>query len=331
MTPTMKISVLVPTYRRPADLARCLAALRAQIRAPEEVLVVARPEDEATHTQLALEHRQNNPFALRVIETGAGGQVAALNRGLDAASGEIIAITDDDAAPRRDWVARIADAFGKDTSLGALGGRDWVFERGAQLDGSRLEVGRVRVTGKIIGNHHLGVGGVREVHMLKGANMTYRRAAVGALRFDTRLRGAGAQMGNDMAFSMSVQRSGWKVLYDPLVAVDHFPAERFDGDGRDARSLTALSDGSYNLHLILQEHLPASRRAVAWWWYAAIGTRVNPGLAHLLLALLRGAKPGTWTRWRALRRGANEARRDAGRTSATPAQRHDQTDSATVA
>ena len=54
------------------------------------------------------------------------GQVAALNRGIEAATGDVIAITDDDAAPRADWVARIAAAFESDPKLGALGGRDWV-------------------------------------------------------------------------------------------------------------------------------------------------------------------------------------------------------------
>ncbi|WP_186248668.1 MULTISPECIES: glycosyltransferase family 2 protein, partial [unclassified Burkholderia] len=33
----MKISVLVPTYRRPADLARCLAALQRQQPVQREV------------------------------------------------------------------------------------------------------------------------------------------------------------------------------------------------------------------------------------------------------------------------------------------------------
>jgi glycosyltransferase involved in cell wall biosynthesis len=328
--PYLKISVLVPTYRRPADLKRCLTALRMQARAPDEVLVVARPEDDATHAQLAADALENNPFTLRVIETGAGGQVAALNRGLEAATGDIVAITDDDAAPRCEWIARIADAFGNDPALGGLGGRDWVFERGALLDGSRLEVGLIRRTGKICGNHHLGVGGAREVHMLKGANMAYRRAAVGVRRFDTRLRGTGAQVGNDLSFSLGIHRTGWKVVYDPLVAVDHFPAERFDGDGRDARSLNALSDAAYNLHLILQEHLQGLRRELAWYWYMVIGTRVNPGLVHVLLALLRKRKPGALARWRAMRRGANDARRDARRERGTPAPRRDQADGATA-
>src|SRR4051812_1350509 len=113
-TSTLTISVLVPTYRRPADLKRCLAALRAQARPADEVLIVARPEDDATHRAIETEMAESNPFALRVIETGLGGQVTALNRGLDAARGDIVAITDDDAAPRIDWLARIDEAFASD-------------------------------------------------------------------------------------------------------------------------------------------------------------------------------------------------------------------------
>ncbi len=311
----MKISVLVPTYKRPADLKRCLAALRLQTRAADEVLIVARPEDDATHARLAIELTAANPFALRVIDTGPGGQVAALNRGLEAAEGDIVAITDDDAAPRPDWLARAADAFANDPWLGGLGGRDWVFERGAQITGSRDKVGYVRLNGTVCGNHHLGVGEPREVSLLKGANMIYRGAAVTALRFDTRLRGKGAQVCNDLGFSMSVKRAGWKLVYDPRVAVDHFPAERFDENGRETQTLNALADHAYNLQLILREHLSPGGRLVAWFWYAAVGTRALPGLAHAVLAFIQTRNPAIWPRYRALRRGAQDARRDARKPS----------------
>jgi glycosyltransferase involved in cell wall biosynthesis len=309
---TLKVSVIVPTYRRAADLKRCLAALRAQSRAPDEVLVIARPEDDATAQRMKTELKGWHRFALRVIDTGVGGQVAALNRGLEAATGDIIAITDDDAAPAMDWIERIAVAFELDEQLGAIGGRDWVHEKGRVLDGSRDEVGVIRRTGRVVGNHHLGVGEPREVRMLKGANMSYRRTAVGHLRFDTRLRGAGAQVHNDMAFSMSVHRAGWKVMYDPQIAVDHFPAERFDDDRRDAQTLGALTDASYNFHLIMGEELQSMDREIAWLWYAFIGTRVYPGLLHSVIAIPKGL-PRAWQRWRAVRKGAWQARREARR------------------
>lgn len=49
----MKLTVLVPTYRRPDDLSRCLSALLRQQRTPDEIVVVARADDEATHACLA--------------------------------------------------------------------------------------------------------------------------------------------------------------------------------------------------------------------------------------------------------------------------------------
>lgn len=304
----MKVTVLVPTFRRPDDLARCLAALRQQSRAPDEVVIVARVDDEATHARLGdPAFRAALPVVLALVEQP--GQVAALNCGLDMASGDVIAITDDDAAPRPDWLARIAGAFEADARLGALGGRDWVHQHGGLLDGSQQQVGKLTWAGKVIGNHHLGIGGAREVDLLKGANMSYRRAAVRGVRFDTRLRGSGAQVHNDLAFSLSVRRAGWKLVYDPLVAVDHFPAERHDEDRRGTQTANAARNGAYNLHLILREQLPPLRRACAWWWYALVGTRVYPGIAHALLALRAGHAKSRLAYWRAVREGAREAHR----------------------
>lgn len=306
----MKVTVLVPTFRRPGDLTRCLAALQRQSRAPDEVVVVARPDDVATHACLREPAVAGTlPLSVALVETP--GQVAALNRGLDAASGDVVAITDDDAAPHPDWVERIAAAFENDPRLGALGGRDWVHEKGRVLDGERPLVGKLTPSGKIIGNHHLGVGGAREVDLLKGANMSYRRDAIRHIRFDARLRGAGAQVHNDMAFSMSVKNAGWKLVYDPRVAVNHYPAERFDDDRRDAQTMMAVRNAAYNLHLILRDHLPPVRRETAWWWYALVGTKVYPGFAQVVVSLLSKQGRTRVSRWRAVRTGAHEARRAA--------------------
>jgi len=306
----MKVTVLVPTWRRPDDLARCLSALLRQQRAPDEIVVIARADDEATHACLA-EHVTPRVLNVHVALVDEPGQVAALNRGLEAASGDVIAITDDDAAPRTDWVARIAAAFEADPKLGALGGRDWVHENGRVLDGEQPLVGKVRLSGRIVGNHHLGVGDAREVDLLKGANMSYRRDAIRGIRFDPRLRGAGAQVHNDMAFSMSVKRAGWKLVYDPLVAVDHFPAPRPGEEPRNAQTLASKRNAAYNLHLILLGNLPPLHRTTAWWWYALVGTRVYPGLLHAGLGALRSRRSAldAFAQWRAVRGGARDARR----------------------
>src|SRR5215216_1661030 len=100
-----QISVLVPTYRRPGDLARCLAALSAQQRRPDEVVLAVRDTDEETRTFLS--EADLSPLPPRIVPVAAPGVVAAMNAGLTASAGTIVAMTDDDAAPRPDWLRRI--------------------------------------------------------------------------------------------------------------------------------------------------------------------------------------------------------------------------------
>lgn len=299
----MNITALIPTYRRQKDLARCLEALQKQTRLADEVVVVIRDTD--AETQTFLETFNPKFLPLRAVTVRVPGVVAALNRGLDAAQGDIIAITDDDAAPHTDWLARIETHFLSDNHVGGVGGRDWRYN-GTQLleQGARDVVGRVQWFGRVIGNHHLGVGEPREVDVLKGANMSYRRAAIANLRFDERLRGTGAQVHNEMAFSLAVKRAGWKLIYDPAVAVDHYEGQRWDEDrvGYFDSTTLAVLNSSYNEALVLSEYFPTSQRAVYAIWSFLIGTRKSPGI---LQAIRFTPKFGmlAWRRYIATQRG----------------------------
>ena len=283
----MTVSVLVPTYRRPADLVRCLRALGEQEEAPYEILVVARPED---HETAAVLQTPGLP-RFRLVPTLRPGVVAALNAGVAAAQGDVVAITDDDAAPRPDWVRRVRRHFEADPTLGGLGGRDWIHRGDALETGTAPVVGHVQWFGRTVGNHHLGTGPARDVDILKGVNMSYRRAAVAAVGFDERLRGGGAQIGNDMAVALAVKRAGWRLVYDPAVAVDHFPAERLDSDKRVRPAPEAISNISFNYTLVLFEHLRATRgagaAAVSVGFAALVGTSGLPGLAQAVRLALR--------------------------------------------
>ena len=301
----MTITVVVPTYCRPKDLIRCLDALKTQTRPADEVLVVVRDTDFETET--LLKTLIPGPFPLRSVTVSIPGQVAALNAGLAAAQGDIIAITDDDAIPSADWLERIETHFLSDEHVGGVGGRDWVYH-GQQLeDGKQEVVGRVQWFGRVTGNHHLGVGVPREVDILKGVNMSYRRSAIKGRRFDERLRGIGAQVHNDMAFSLALRRAGWKLIYDPKVAVNHYPAQRFDEDQRNRFNDIALINAVHNETLVLLENLPSTRRTAFVIWATFVGTRDAPGFFQWLRFLpkegtLAGQKlvaslRGRWQAW----------------------------------
>lgn len=283
----MNATILVPTYKRTLDLHRCLLAIEKQTRLADEVLVVVRDEDEATHHWMEY-HSYRLP--LRTVPVVTPGQVAALNAGLDAVCTEIVAITDDDAAPKPDWLARIVQHFMSDERIAGVGGRDWVHQHGGIEDGQRETVGKIQWFGRAIGNHHLGVGRPRPVDVLKGANMSYRIKAVGSLRFDERLRGKGSQIHNDLFFSLSLRRAGWILIYDPDVAVDHYPAQRLDEDKRDTFNAFAHTNIVHNETLALLESLTPPQRAAYVLWVMAMGTYGDPGLLQALRRIASGDK-----------------------------------------
>ncbi len=312
--PSVKVSVIVPTYRRTADLARCLAALEAQERRADEVIVIARHDDYATLDWLRTREAGRPDPRRWIVLVHKPGVVAAYNLGVDSACGDVLCFTDDDAAPHPDWIARIARAFESDAALGGLGGRDIVHERNGILQGQKPRVGLVRWYGRTIGNHHIGHGAAREVQVLKGVNMAFRREAIGALRFDSRLRGTGAQVHCEMAFSLDVQRRGWTLIYDPSLLVEHFPAARSDEDQRFTFNDVAFYNASFNLRLIMCEYLSPAGRWAFVAYSTLIGDRADPGfLRALSLAFECGGVELALRKWRVGLRAMRGAWQEAAR------------------
>jgi len=276
----MTISVIIPTYRRPEDLANCLEALKNQTRLADEILVIVRDSDRQTQKFLASYVKDSLP--LRQIEVSIPGQIAALNQGLESARGDIISITDDDGIPHPPWLENIESHFKADSSVGGVGGRDWMYVNGELHDGKQETVGKVQWFGRTVGNHHLGVGQPRQVEILKGANMSYRRSAIGNLRFDSRLLGSGAEVHNDRGFSLNIRKAGWKLIYDPAVSIDHHHGQRFDEDQRDKFNQQAWFNEVYNNTLVILDYLSPWRRVAFIIWSLLVGTRRCYGLVQLL-------------------------------------------------
>lgn len=296
----MKITVIVPTYRRTKDLARCLAALQTQTRPADEIILVVRDTDKETWAFIEAFNLGSLP--LRTETVSITGVVAAMNTGLEVAKGDIIAFTDDDAGPHPDWLERIETHFLADDRVGGVGGRDWVYHGTELEDGAREVVGQVQWFGRVIGNHHIGIGEPREVDVLKGVNMSFRRSAIAELRFDQRMRGTGAQVHFEVAFTLALRRAGWTLIYDPKVAVDHFRGQRFDEDKRDTFNGLAVTNAVHNETLILLEHFSPTQRTIFLVWAMLVGTRDAPGFLQWLRF---SAKEGTLAgkKWLASVRG----------------------------
>lgn len=98
------VTAVVPTFRRPDLLRRCLDALLAQSLHPSlyEIVIADDGADEAVRT---LVESMPARCAMRYVPvTATQGPAGARNAGWRIARGDVIAFTDDDTVPDRDWL-----------------------------------------------------------------------------------------------------------------------------------------------------------------------------------------------------------------------------------
>lgn len=113
----VRVSVVIPTCRRPDLLQRCLDAVLAQSLDPREfeIVVVDDAHDEVTRALVATLQPAGGMPTLRYMRPPNGrGPAIARNAGWWAASGSLIAFTDDDTVPDKVWLARGVEAMAGD-------------------------------------------------------------------------------------------------------------------------------------------------------------------------------------------------------------------------
>jgi glycosyltransferase involved in cell wall biosynthesis len=107
----MDFSIIVPTYNRADELRDTIRSLsQLNVDGDWELLVVDNKSTD--HTRAVVEAAQPSfPAPLHYLFEGEQGRYAALNTGIRAARGAIIATTDDDARVEQDWLTRAAEAL----------------------------------------------------------------------------------------------------------------------------------------------------------------------------------------------------------------------------
>ncbi|MCP3858151.1 MAG: glycosyltransferase, partial [Phycisphaeraceae bacterium] len=87
----MRVSVVIPAYNASSLLGETLDSVSAQLRAPDEVIVVDDGSVDDT-ARIAAEH----PAVTRVISRKNGGIAVARNDGIERSTGELLFLLDAD-------------------------------------------------------------------------------------------------------------------------------------------------------------------------------------------------------------------------------------------
>ena len=223
----MKFSVVIATYNRADELLKTLESLsRLQVAEPWEVVIVDNNSSDNTK-EVVLKASSNFPVPLRYFFEPQQGRSAALNTGIKAAQGEIIATTDDDVRLEEDWLSNADRAL---QSLGCdyLGGKAlpiWSGKRPAWLPAERS------IHWAVIALLDYGPKSLPLVDYVPiGVNMVFRREAFerAGLWNNTIGRKAGTLLGQEVReWCARARAANLKGFYTPDLVVHHvIPADR---------------------------------------------------------------------------------------------------------
>lgn len=116
-----RVTVVIPTFNRCADVRRALGVLNAQAGPPLAVIVVDNSSTDGTDTMVA----QEQPAwegRLRYVRKAPQGPASARNLGLSMADTPFVLFHDSDIELSGDWARLAVAQLDGDPSLGAVGG-----------------------------------------------------------------------------------------------------------------------------------------------------------------------------------------------------------------
>lgn len=214
-------AVVVCTRDRPEQLHRCLMAIRALARPPQELVVVDNgSRDDATRRVTAVDG------ATYVLEPRAGLS-RARDAGISATTSDIVVFTDDDVVVHSEWLERLLAGFTAPEVMAVTGlvlpasldtAAELAFE---DLVGGFGQGFRVREFGhEWFLRHRRRTPHVWQVGA--GANVAFRRGAFDRVGgFDPRLGAGAAGCSEDSEMWYRLLAGGWRCRYEPSAVVYH--------------------------------------------------------------------------------------------------------------
>ena len=215
-TGRLTVSLVIPNYNGVRLLPTCLDAVAAQSRLPDETIVV---DDASTDASVAL-LRERYPWARLVPLSHNLGFVGAVNRGIAAARGDIIALLNTDTEAEPAWLDALVAPLERDPSIDFCASKLLLFDRRDHLQaaGDGYTVGGVPVNRGVWTRDDGRYDRPELVFGASGGAAAYRAAVLGALDgFDPWL----VSYLEDTDLNWRAQLRGHRCLFVPQARVYH--------------------------------------------------------------------------------------------------------------
>lgn len=121
--PAVEISVVIATYRQPALLQNVLNRLSEQIFDQKKFEVIVLEGGNCEKTKQVVESFEPKIRNIKLILKKQCSLSESRDIGFSIARGEIIAITDDDTIPNKNWLEKISESFKKNPSALGIEGK----------------------------------------------------------------------------------------------------------------------------------------------------------------------------------------------------------------
>lgn len=212
------VSVILVNYRGVEDTLTCLRALREELDYPAdrlEVLCVDNASGDGSVDRL----RRETP-RVRLIESESNlGFAGGCNLAARKATGQVLALLNNDARPDRSWVRAAVDVLRAEPTVGAVASKvlDWRGEHIDFVDGGLtwFGMGYKRHAGQVDDGSH---DAQRDVLFGTGSALFVRADLFAALGgFDERF----FMFYEDVDLGWRLNLRGWRVRYEPRSLVYH--------------------------------------------------------------------------------------------------------------
>ena len=243
----MIISVIIATYNRSESLRQALKSFENMSVPPDmswELIVVDNNSNDDTE-EVCSQFMEKRTLPLRHVFEERQGKSFALNTGIKAANGNILAFTDDDCIVDPYWLISILKEFASDTSISGIGGRVELYNQNDKPVTIRTYKDRILFSSP------------RQLFNppIIGINMAFKKRVFDEVGdMDPRL-GPGTKAGaifEDADYVYRAYKKGFKMVYSPNVLIYHNHGRRTETEVRSLKQKYSIGRGAFYCKYIMK-------------------------------------------------------------------------------